>query len=235
MTNGKRKIIIRAMKLSARFFHGIYRLVIKLALKLNYDFSTWKEEELPAGPKLFVSNHFSSSDVHFVTTLMKDRLHMVIGPGFNIPIVKTYLRLCEQIPANTKEARGKVVSLAVKYIKEGDSVYIFPEGKLNEVGKTDVFYSGAARIYLETGVPVIPTGLLAPKRRIRKKESQLAGREMTVVSRNYYANTGKAMTFPEELELAKTDRALAEALITEKMKKEVERLVDDIKYNKFWS
>lgn len=223
------------MKKSAQFFHGIYRAFIKVTLALRYDFSTWREEELPEGPKLFVSNHFSSSDVHFVTTLMKDRLHMVIGPGFNIPIVRRYLALCEQIPAQNKETRGKVVSTAVKYLSEGDSVYIFPEGKLNEVRKLDEFYPGAARIYLDSLAPVIPIGLLAPLRRIRKKESQLARREMTVVSKNYYANIGKAMHFPDEVEIAKTDRALAEKMITEKLKKEVERLVDDIKYDKFWS
>ncbi|MFA6784851.1 MAG: 1-acyl-sn-glycerol-3-phosphate acyltransferase, partial [Sphaerochaeta sp.] len=70
------------MKPISRILHSIYRSVVKLSLQVNYDFQTWQEADLPSGPKLFCSNHFSSSDVHFVTTLMKDPLHVVIGPGF---------------------------------------------------------------------------------------------------------------------------------------------------------
>jgi len=205
-------------------------------LSLAVDFSVWHESELPEGPKIFVSNHFSSSDAHFVTTLMKDNLHMVIGPGFNIPIARWYLNATEQIPANTKENRKSVVEKAVKYLNEGDSVYIFPEGMLNTGKDLLEFKKGAARIYLQSGgVPIIPIGLIAPMRRIKKKNSALARHVMTVVSRNYYANIGSRMDFPEELELYRTDPAKAEEMITEKIKARVQSLIDDIKDNKFWS
>ena len=190
------------MKAVAKFLHGVYRTGVKIFLSIGYDFYTWKEEELPCGPKLFVSNHFSSSDAHFVTTLMKDPLHMVIGPGFNVPILRHYLKWTEQVSANTKEIE---------------------------------FHKGAARIYLETGVPVIPVGLIAPMRRMKKKNSSFVGHTMTVVSRNYYANIGRAMTFENAMRLAQTDRAKAEEIITEKIKQEVQFLIDDIKQNKFWS
>lgn len=226
---------MKGMKRISRFLHGVYRLGVRIFLGVGYDFSTWKEAELPEGPKLFVSNHFSSSDAHFVTTLMKDDLHMVIGPGFNVRLLRHYLRWAEQIPANTKENRAKVVERAVSYLRQGDSVYIFPEGRLNTGREMTEFRKGAARIYLEYQVPVIPIGLIAPMRRLRQKEGGFVGHSMTVVSKNYYANIGRPMSFPEELEIAKTDRALAEELITEKMKNEVQRLIDDIKDNKFWS
>lgn len=223
------------MRRMARFLHGTYRLGVRIFLSLGYDFCTWKEEELPEGAKIFVSNHFSSSDAHFVTTLMKDNLHMVIGPGFGVPLLKHYLKWAEQIPAKTKEQRGKVVESAVKYIKQGDSIYIFPEGRLNTGREMTTFHKGAARIYLQTGVPIIPIGLIAPMRRLKKKDSQFVGHSMTVVSKNYYANIGKPMTFPEEMEIAKSDPVKAEEIITEKIKSEVQRLIDDIKNNKFWS
>ncbi len=226
---------IESVKLHARILHGIYRIGVRIFLSIRFDFHSWKAEPLPPGPKIFVSNHFSSSDAHFVTTLMKDRLHMVIGPGFNVPLLKHYLVWAEQIPANTKENRAKVVERAVGYLKQGDSIYIFPEGMLNTGNELLEFKKGAARIYLESGAPVIPIGLIAPKRGIRKRDSSFTGHEMTVVSRNYYANIGSPMTFPEEEELAKTDRAKAEELITEKIKERVSFLIDDIKTNRFWS
>lgn len=223
------------MNKRAKFLHSVYRKAVKIFLSIRFDFQTWFSCPLPKGPKIFVSNHFSSSDAHFVTTIMKDDIHMVIGPAFNVPLLKTYLRLADQIPANTKENRSKVVSSAKKYIEAGDSIYIFPEGMLNTGTELFEFKKGVARIYLETGVPVIPIGLIAPMRRIKKKDSSFVGHEMTVVSKNYYANIGDPMTFEEERKLALTDRSKAEEIITEKIKKEVEFLINDIKMNKFWS
>lgn len=209
---------------------------VKLFLSLKFDFCTWYEKPLPKCSKIFCSNHFSSSDAHFVTTLMKDNLHMVIGPGFNVKILKTYLKWAEQIPAYTKDQRANVVTECKRHLENGDSIYIFPEGKLNTMEELIEFKKGVARIYLETKSPVIPIGLLAPRRRIKKKKGgQLVKHEMTVVSRNYYANIGSSMTFPEEEEIAKTDRKLAEELITEKIKKRIDFLINDIKTNKFWS
>lgn len=223
------------MKKRARFLHGIYRKATELILQLRYDFQVWQETPLPEGPKIFCSNHFSSSDAHFVLTLMKDPLHMVIGPGFGTPIIKHYLRWTEQIPALTKEERSQVVERAVSYLQEGDSIYIFPEGKLNTVEKLDTFHAGLARMYLACPVPIIPIGLIAPKRRIRRKHSQVAGHEMTVVSKNYYANIGAPMSFEAELTLSATDATAAEHNIMDSVKTEVARLIDDIKTNKFWS
>jgi 1-acyl-sn-glycerol-3-phosphate acyltransferase len=206
-----------------------------LSLQLNYDFQTWQEEPLPSGAKIFCSNHFSSSDVHFVTTLMKDPLHVVIGPGFGIPVVGNFLGWTEQVKALSPEDRKKVVDVAVSYLKEGDSIYIFPEGRLNTQRELDLFRPGIARMYLKYPVPIIPIGLIAPKRRVRYKQSKTAGRQMTVVSRNYYANIGKPMIFSEALKMAETDQKRAEQMICSALKDEVSRLINEIKTDKFWS
>ncbi len=206
-----------------------------MLLHVNYDFCVWKEEELPPGPKIFCSNHFSSSDVHFVTTLTKDVLHVVIGRGYGIPVVRVFLGWMEQIRALTKEDRRTVVDNAVSYLRQGDSVFIFPEGVLNEQRELMPFHAGVARIYLRDPVPIIPIGLIAPRRRVRSKFSLAAGRDMTVVSKNYYANIGRPMEFPQALELAKSDQQAAERMICQALQEEVQRLIDDIKHNKFWS
>lgn len=223
------------MKKISFCLHAIYRTIVKLVLQLNYDFQTWQEESLPPGAKLFCSNHFSSSDVHFVTTLMKDPLHVVIGPGFGIPIVGAFLGWTEQIRALTPEDRRAVVPTAASYLEKGESVYIFPEGRLNTQRQLDLFRPGVARIYLAKPVPIIPIGLLAPRRRVRRKPSKTAGRSMTVVSRNYYANIGKPMEFPQAIELAKSDPAAAEQMICSLLAIEVSRLIEEIKTEKFWS
>lgn len=223
------------MNLFATLLNRVYRSWVRMLLHLRYDFCVWKEEELPPGPKIFCSNHFSSSDVHFVTTLTGDVLHVVIGRGYGIPVVRVLLDWMEQIRALTKEDRHKVVDNAVSYLRQGDSVFIFPEGVLNEQRELMPFHAGVARIYLRNPVPIIPIGLIAPRRRVRYKFSLTAGRDMTVVSKNYYANIGRPMEFPQALELAKSDQRAAERMICLTLQEEVQRLIDDIKHNKFWS
>ncbi len=223
------------MKRKAKILHNIYKSIVKISLNFNYDFYVWKEEEFVKGPKIFCSNHFSSSDVHFVTTLTKEPLHMVIGPGFSIKYVNKFLYWTEQIPALTQEDRYNVVDAAVKYLKEGDNVYIFPEGRLNTQEELDIFRAGIARIYLKYPVPIIPIGLIAPKRHVKDKHSTAARRKITVVNKNYYANIGKALYFREEEELSKTDQKLAEKRILEKLKDKISFLINDVKTNKFWS
>ncbi|NCC70360.1 1-acyl-sn-glycerol-3-phosphate acyltransferase [bacterium] len=223
------------MKRKAKILHNIYKSIVKILLNINYDFCVWKEESYPEGPKIFCSNHFSSSDVHFVSTLSHDPLHIVIGPGFSIKYVKNFLSWTEQIPALTYEDKKAVVQNAVKYLKNGDNVYIFPEGRLNTQEDLDIFRAGIARIYLAYPVPIIPIGLIAPKRRVRDKHSSAAKRKVTVVNKNYYANIGKALYFKEEEEIAKTDPKLAENMILDKLRKKISFLIDDVKTNKFWS
>lgn len=228
-------LLCLSVKPLAKILNRCYRSVVKVMLHLNYDFFVWQEEPLPKGPKILCSNHFSSSDVHFVTTLTNDDLHMVIGRAYGIPIVRHFLKWTEQIKALTPDDRKHVVSEAVRYLEKGDSVYIFPEGKLNLQGKLETFHAGVARIYLRNPVPVVPIGLIAPRRRVKYKFSLAAGRDMTVVSKNYYANIGRALQFPQALEMAKTDPKKAEDMICRELEAQVSRLVDDIKETKFWS
>ncbi len=223
------------MKTTSRILHRIYRKVVKVLLALNYDFQTWEAEPLPKGPKIFCSNHFSSSDAHFVTTLTDDLLHMVIGPGFSIPVIGSFLGWTEQIKALTKEDRKQVVSEAIKYLKKGESIYIFPEGMLNSQETLMDFKAGIADIYLATECPIIPIGLVSPKRRVRSKLSKTAGRTMTVVSRNYYANIGSPMHFPKALSCAKEQYATSRKLILDELRETIEGLIKEIKTDKFWS
>jgi 1-acyl-sn-glycerol-3-phosphate acyltransferase len=160
---------------------------------------------------------------------------MVIGPAFGIPVIGSFLGWTEQIKALNREDRKHVVEEAVSYLKKGDNVYIFPEGDLNTQEELMPFKKGIAEMYLSYPVPIVPIGLIAPKRRVRNKMSKTARREMRVVSRNYYANIGKVMEFPEALEVAKVDREAAREMILTELRNTIDSLIREIKTDKFWS
>ncbi|MCX7820994.1 MAG: 1-acyl-sn-glycerol-3-phosphate acyltransferase [Brevinematales bacterium] len=218
------------MNIISRSVYEVIKFAVKSYLDVFMEFKVWGKENIDfPGPKIYCSNHFSSTDPFFVITLMKEPVHMIIGPGFSVPIFKTILKWGEQINALSIH-RKTVVDKAVKFLEKGESVYIFPEGDLNDQSNLMKFYTGVAKIYLRYHCPVVPIGLAAPKSHVKEKSPSIKVegkifKTKTVLSGKYFANIGKPLYFSNEQ---------SEEEITEIIKKQIENLISDLKTNKFW-
>lgn len=218
------------MKWKNKGLYYIFRSAISFYLKTFLEFKVWGKEKIPEGAKIFCSNHISSSDPAFVLTLMDEHVHMVIGPGFKIPVLRFFLRKMEHINA-LEENRKNVITEAAEYLKKGESVYIFPEGTLNDQNELLEFYHGMAKIQKASGAPVVPIGIVAPKRYVKEnkvniKIGETVHKTMLIMTGKYYANIGDELKF--------SDREYDIEEITQTVKGKVEELIDDIKMNKFW-
>lgn len=127
-------------------------------------------EHLPEeGGCLLVTNHVSEFDPipfgHFVVD--NGRLPRFLGKAevFAVPVVGRIVTSAGQIPVYrmTTDA-AKAFSAAVQAVNDGECVIVYPEGTISRdpglwpmVGKT-----GAARIALTTGCPVIPCAQWGP-------------------------------------------------------------------------
>ncbi len=218
------------MNIISRSVYEFIKFAVKSYLDVFMEFKVWGKENIDfLGPKIYCSNHFSSTDPFFVITLMREPVHMIIGPGFSVPIFKTILKWGEQINALSIH-RKTVVDKAVKFLEKGESVYIFPEGDLNDQTNLMKFYTGVAKIYLRYHCPVVPIGLAAPKSHVKEKfpfmkvEGKIF-KTKTVLSGKYFANIGKPLYFSPEQ---------TEEEITDIIKKQIENLITDLKTNKFW-
>jgi len=121
-------------------------------------------EHIPeSGGAVVVSNHISHVDpltfTHFVYESGRLPRFLAKASLFRVPFVRTVLRGAEQIPVyRESESAAQAYSAAVDAVRRGKLVAIYPEATLTRdpdlwpmVGKT-----GAARVVLETGAPVIP-------------------------------------------------------------------------------
>jgi 1-acyl-sn-glycerol-3-phosphate acyltransferase len=128
---------------------------------------TWIDgEKIPAtGGCILVFNHVSHVDPLTAAHLVYDHGRMpryLAKSGlFTNAALASFLRAAGQIPVErlTRNAKG-AFDAAVAAVDAGECVVVYPEGTLTRdpdlwpmVGK-----SGAARIALETGCPVIPVG-----------------------------------------------------------------------------
>jgi 1-acyl-sn-glycerol-3-phosphate acyltransferase len=124
----------------------------------------------PSGGFVACSNHMTYVDpltfAHFLIDNGRPPLFLGKEEVFRVPVVGWLLRQAEQIPVHRETGDAAAAfSTAVKAIEAGRCVAIFPEATLTRdpqlwpmVAKT-----GAARLALSTGRPVVPIAQWGPQ------------------------------------------------------------------------
>ena len=127
----------------------------------------WRgQDKIPqTGGVIFVANHISNADPlalgQYLAFSGRWPRFLAKASLFRYPVLGHILRACGQIPVQRQCAQSADALLAaVEAVGQGRAVVIYPEGTITHdpglwpmKGKT-----GAARIALRTGCPVIPIG-----------------------------------------------------------------------------
>ncbi len=127
----------------------------------------WRDAaKLPrTGGVVIVANHISNADPLALGQFIaySGRWPRFLGKAsvFALPVIGTIIRRCGQIPVERNSSRSQdALRAAISAVEAGRAVVVYPEGTISRDpqlwpmrGKT-----GAARIALETGSPVIPVG-----------------------------------------------------------------------------
>lgn len=155
---------------------SVVRAYARLMLRLDIH---W-HHALPPGPKLFVANHPSATDPFLIHLVSPQPMSvMITAKAFNVPLFGRFLRQLRQIPVG-EGGGGPSLDEACTAIERGHSVAIFPEGQFSPQGGG--FHpprSGAARLALTTGVPVVPVGIYLPRERSIRITSGISGAQTT--------------------------------------------------------
>jgi 1-acyl-sn-glycerol-3-phosphate acyltransferase len=178
-------------KASRNLIQGYARLMLKMDVDLR--------SALPAGPVLFAANHPSTTDPILIHLISKKPMSvMITSKVFSIPFLGTFMRKMDQICVTPGQGEN-VLEQARQTLKAGRSVTIFPEGLISPAGGGfNPPRSGAARLALSSGVPVIPIGIFLNDKGCRRIPTTFEGEPdiITWYLRGPYAITiGKAMHF----------------------------------------
>jgi len=131
------------------------------------------------------------------------------------------------IPINRKneDSKKRAIDEAVKAIKKGDILVIYPEGTRSRSGEIGKGKLGAAKIYLKTGVPILPLGIKGTF------ELMPAGKSFPKLKKSTEITIGKPLYFREEFEKAENLDCHSEEYknicqrITEKVMGEIKNLL----------
>lgn len=179
-------------------WYAMGRWVIAIYARCLLDLSVAGRQHIPAGPKLIAANHPSTSDPMVLPLLFREPIDMLlIDSAFAIPLLGAYLRRAGQICV--RRGDGSALTAARVRLEAGRSVAIFPEGNVSpRHGGTLPPRSGAARLALSTGVPVVPVGIALSRDRTRHIRVQLGRRALNghwYVRGPYAMTAGRALRF----------------------------------------
>ncbi len=198
-----------------------YRLVVRLALVvfrlLGLRFDVRGSEHVPAsGGAVVCSNHVSYLDFTFLglAALPRRRLvrFMAKASVFGHWFAGPFMRAMQHIPVDRK-AGAAAFDAAVRALKDGQVVGVFPEATISQSFTVKDLKAGAARMAIQAGVPILPAAVWGGHRVATKKRpvDLTRGRAVTVlVGEPIVAEPGET---PAAL-LART-RAAMEALLDE--------------------
>ncbi|OCC16431.1 1-acyl-sn-glycerol-3-phosphate acyltransferase [Dissulfuribacter thermophilus] len=144
--------------------HNLGRLWSKIIFKAaRSKIDVRGQEHIPHGtPVVFASNHQSQFDIPALYLAIPIQFRFVVKKElFKIPLFGLAMKRAGYVPIDRTGGKKAVKSLraAVRRIKSGTSVVVFPEGTRSPDGKLLPFKTGALLVALKSGVPIVPIGI----------------------------------------------------------------------------
>jgi 1-acyl-sn-glycerol-3-phosphate acyltransferase len=150
----------RAVVAWARFWIRFCLWWLRLTVGLTHRTSGW--QNLPAGPVIIAAKHQSSWETLAFTLLFPHAATVLKRELLFIPIVGWAMARAGNIAierGDGAKALRALVRQAKAAVAEGRSILIFPEGTRVAVGAERPYQVGAAALYRQLGVPVVPVAL----------------------------------------------------------------------------
>ena len=128
--------------------------LLRLIFKITIDYSNYIS---PKGPCVVLCNHQSYMDFLLVMfSLYPRRLNAVAAQKFFfIKPLNIVLPLMGGIPKNLFEPDARSVLHIIKIIKRGDSLLLFPEGRISTDGTYAGIHKATGKLIKKLGVPVV--------------------------------------------------------------------------------
>ena len=157
-----------------------------------------RENEIPEGATVVFGNHYSNLDVFLLTIAFKRQIRfMAKHTLFGIPIVGYFVKAYGAFPVNREKTDLTSMKTALKILKEGEVLGIFPEGTRVKGEKFSDPKGGIAMFAWKTKSPVVPVHL-----EYRRRFHFLNHIEVTVGAPILHEELGIEKGSPEEYRLA---------------------------------
>ena len=138
------------------------RFIFRVIFGLMFRPKIIGSENLPAsGGFILSANHVSNWDPPILATFIdREVCYMAKEELFKNPILAAALHGINVFPVKRGAADKGAIKHAVKVLKSGDALGIFPEGTRSKTGKIGKAESGVSLIAAMTKAPIVPAALV---------------------------------------------------------------------------
>lgn len=130
-------------------------------------------ENIPPGTCIFAANHVSNIDPLAFAPHIPRRVSLLLKKElFRIPILSFGMHIAKFISVDRASRQGAADSLkqSVRYLHEGLSFAVYPEGTRSPDGRLQPFKRGAFVMAIQAGVPIVPVSIVGAQKLMRKGE-----------------------------------------------------------------
>ena len=143
-------------------FYKIFKILCRIWYGIFLRTKVIGAENIPAtGGFILASNHMANWDPPFLGTF-SPRIVNFMGKEelFKNPIMAAICRGLHVFPVKRGAADKAAIKTAVKILKSGECLGIFPEGTRSKTGKLGKAESGVSLIAAMTKAPIIPAAIV---------------------------------------------------------------------------
>ena len=111
------------------------------------------------GAYIYVGNHYSMWDIFYPARTTREGLHFIAKESItSAPVLRRWAVQLGAITAMRDGSDIRALTDAMKCLKNGEKVVLFPEGTRNKVSEDEFlpFHAGAALMAIRTKTPIIP-------------------------------------------------------------------------------
>jgi 1-acyl-sn-glycerol-3-phosphate acyltransferase len=199
------------------FLYGVSWALVRMYALMMLRLDIRRHGQLPSSPMIFVANHPSATDPFMIHMISRKQLNVLItAKAFSVPFFGWFLREVQEIPVPLNQG-STALEQARQHINKGRSIAIFIEGTISPMeGGFHSPRSGAARLAISTGTPVVPVGIFLRRDRCHNIRSKISGEpsEARWFLRGPYAITvGKPTRFEGNAEDREHVRHISEVIM----------------------
>jgi 1-acyl-sn-glycerol-3-phosphate acyltransferase len=146
-------------------FYAFAKVVVTGIVRATFRFRVVGAEKIPpAGGLIVAANHISNLDPPLLgIALPRPISYMAKKELFAMPVLKQLIARLNAFPVDRQAGGTAAIRAALRMLKEGRCVGIFPEGGRNVTG-TNEEKAGAAFLAAASGAPVVPAAIVGTRK-----------------------------------------------------------------------
>ncbi len=138
--------------------YGFLKAIMRFVYYIIHPYKMIGKHKVKDGPCVLVGNHYRLWDIVHMACSTKEKVHFITKQELYKNKFLAYLcNKVEAIPVSRDGNDAKAIMMALRYLKKGEKISMFPEGTRNRTKEEMLPLKGGAALFaIKAKVPVYP-------------------------------------------------------------------------------